>query len=417
MERRIVCLEALDGFEFEDFCAELFRRLRYKNVKLASRVADMGRDILMDVVAPSGKIEPVIVECKHHLGKTIGRPVVQKLHSAVITFSAKKGIVITTGHFSEEARKHTEMMIRDVKIDLIDLSQLKILGERVGFEIYETSADVPFQSFHICKSLELDEIIRRETDRMISHPKSPREVIQLSEHEIQLQPAYFLTYSIDRDFITSTGRIIHSIRLSDAPLLADGRNGELYADSVAEFLKKCERISLKHVERLGVSRPSYLLSENGIKERAVEKLVKRHTTTIVYYAGRGRGRRIEKECSLSRRDIKIIYTEKIYVPKWELRYTALRTSYSVVAYAKPNDLLQIRNDFEECAVCNKVIKLEKRILCNDCGKIGHVGFFTKHSFRCKNCKKTLCKSCANERREWLILKRRYCGECFNKISK
>lgn len=73
---KIVCLEALDGFEFEDFCAELFRRLGYKNVRLASRVADTGRDILMDAAAPSGKLEPVIVECKHHLGKTIGRPVV-----------------------------------------------------------------------------------------------------------------------------------------------------------------------------------------------------------------------------------------------------------------------------------------------------------------------------------------------------
>lgn len=301
-------------------------------------------------------------------------------------------------------------------MDLIDLSQLKICSERVGFEIYETSDDVPSQSFPICKHLEVDEIIRRrETNQMVSHPKSSREVIQLSEHEIQPQPAYFLTYSVDRDFITSTGRIIHSIQLSDVPLLLDGRNGELYP-SLAEFFKECEKIPLENVKRLGLSRIPYLLSENEVKKRAVEELVKRHTTKVVYYAGKRGGRRYKKICSPSRGDIKMIYIEKVYVPKWGLKYTALKTSYSVVACAKPNDLLLLQNDFEKCATCNKIIKSEKRVLCNDCGKIGHAGFFTKHSFSCKNCKKTLCKSCAIERREWFILKRRYCGECYEKFK-
>lgn len=416
MERRIVCLETLDGFEFEDFCAELFQRLGYKNVKLAPRVADTGIDILMKAIPPSGKIVQIIVECKHHLGKTIGRPVIQKLHSAVITFSARRGMVITTGHFSDEARKHAKM-ISDVKMDLIDLSELKRLGEKVGFEIYETSADVPSQSFHLCKPQELDKIIKKETNQMISHPKFPNKIIQLSEHDIQLQPAYFLTYSINRDFKTSTGRIINSIHVSDAPLLVDGRNRELYDNRTAIFFKGCKKVSLKVAKRLGISGAPYLLDEKNVKRKAVEELIRHHTKTVVYYAGRGRGRRIEKVCPPSSRDIMILYAEKVYVPRWEFKYKALKTSYSLVAYARPGNLMLIQNEFEKCAVCRKAITPEKRILCNECGKIGHAGFFIKHSFRCKNCKKTICKSCVNERREWLILKRRYCEECFKKISK
>lgn len=416
MERKIVCLEGLNGFEFEDLCTELFKRLGYKNVRLAPRVADTGRDILMDVVAPSRKTEPVIVECKHHLGKTIGRPVIQKLHSAIITFSVKIGLVVTTGHFSDEAKKYAKI-IKDVRIELINLSDLKRLGEGVRFEIYETSDDVPSQSFHICKPSELDKIFRRETNRMISYPKSPKEIIQFLGHDVQVKPAYLLTYSIDRDFVTSTGRMIHSIHISDAQLLADGRNGELYADNVSEFLGGCEKMPLKNVERLRILRPLFLLSENEIREGAVKKMVQRHTKTVGYHAGKGNGRRFEKVCSPSSRDIKILYTAKVYVPRWKLRYKALKTSYSVAAYAKPRDLLLLQNDFEKCSVCKKEIVPEKRILCNDCGKIGHAEFFTKHLFRCKNCKKTICRSCAIEKREWFILKRRYCRECYRRILK
>ena len=45
----------------------------------------------------------LVIECKHHPDGTIGRPTVQKLHSAVISAKAKKGFVVTTGHFSNGA--------------------------------------------------------------------------------------------------------------------------------------------------------------------------------------------------------------------------------------------------------------------------------------------------------------------------
>ena len=71
-------LDDLSGFEFEDLMEDVFRNLGYENVRQAARTADEGRDVLMEEVV-DGTRRAVIVECKHT--DTVGRPVVQKLHS------------------------------------------------------------------------------------------------------------------------------------------------------------------------------------------------------------------------------------------------------------------------------------------------------------------------------------------------
>jgi len=76
-------LDDLSGFEFEDVIEDVFRNLGYENVRQADRTADEGRDVLMEEVV-DGTRRAIIVECKHT--GTVGRPVVQKLHSAIATF-------------------------------------------------------------------------------------------------------------------------------------------------------------------------------------------------------------------------------------------------------------------------------------------------------------------------------------------
>jgi len=75
-------LDDLTGYEFEDVMADVFRHLGYRNVRKAERVADKGRDILMEETVDGGQ-RAVVVECKHT--DSVGRPVVQKLHSAGAT--------------------------------------------------------------------------------------------------------------------------------------------------------------------------------------------------------------------------------------------------------------------------------------------------------------------------------------------
>ena len=105
-------LDDLSGFEFEDVVEDVFRNLGYENVRQAERTADEGRDVIMEEVV-DGTRRAIIVECKHT--DTVGRPVVQKLHSAIATFDfegPKHGMVVTTGRFTNPAQEYATRLQR-----------------------------------------------------------------------------------------------------------------------------------------------------------------------------------------------------------------------------------------------------------------------------------------------------------------
>ena len=55
----------------------------------------------------------VVVECKHT--GSVGRPVVQKLHSAIATYDydgPKRGMVVTTGCFTGPAEEYADRSTR-----------------------------------------------------------------------------------------------------------------------------------------------------------------------------------------------------------------------------------------------------------------------------------------------------------------
>lgn len=101
-----VSLDGMDGFEFQHFVAHLFERIGYGKGEEIRQARDAGQDIIVRSVDGS----TIIIECKHHPRGIIGRPTVQKLHSAVITAKAKKGFVVTTGHFSLEANSYAKSL-------------------------------------------------------------------------------------------------------------------------------------------------------------------------------------------------------------------------------------------------------------------------------------------------------------------
>jgi restriction endonuclease Mrr len=106
-------LDDLSGFEFEDVMEDVFRNLGYENVRQAERTADEGRDILMGEVV-DGTRRGIVVECKHT--GTVGRPVVQKSHSAIATFEfdgPKRGVVATTGRLTGPAVEYAELRRND----------------------------------------------------------------------------------------------------------------------------------------------------------------------------------------------------------------------------------------------------------------------------------------------------------------
>ena len=89
----------------------------------------------------------IVVECKHR-AKLIGRPVVQKLHSAFIAEKAAAGMVISTSGFSAEAEEYefSEPQTADVlgaigrvwgRIILVDLAELQKLADAAGIRMRE----------------------------------------------------------------------------------------------------------------------------------------------------------------------------------------------------------------------------------------------------------------------------------------
>ena len=76
MQNKTRYLDTMDGYEFEQLCKAIYENSGYNHVELTSKSGDKGRDII--IYTNEGKI---VVECKHRPNSSIGRPVIQKLHS------------------------------------------------------------------------------------------------------------------------------------------------------------------------------------------------------------------------------------------------------------------------------------------------------------------------------------------------
>ncbi|MCU5376176.1 restriction endonuclease [Bacillus cereus] len=103
-------LEIMDPREFEYFVADFFRSLGYK-VQVTSGSNDGGKDIILH----KGN-EMKFVEVKRYTKSSIGRPFIQKLHSAIVDADAVGGYFVTLSHFNKNARIYAA----NKNIELID---------------------------------------------------------------------------------------------------------------------------------------------------------------------------------------------------------------------------------------------------------------------------------------------------------
>jgi len=138
-------LDDLFGVEFEDVMEDVFRNLGYENVRQADRTADEGRDVIMEEVV-DGTRRAIIVECKHT--GTVGRPVVQRHHSAIATFDfddPKRGMVFTTGRFTNPAQEYAECLQKNDDphpIELLDGEDLREIADGIGLDLYNGRIEI-----------------------------------------------------------------------------------------------------------------------------------------------------------------------------------------------------------------------------------------------------------------------------------
>jgi restriction system protein len=118
-------LLGLSPRQFEEAVAQLLHARFGWATRCTPYTADGGWDVEADT--PDGKL---LVECKQfEPSKSVGRPVIQKLHSAVITEHAAGGVLVTTASFSAPAQD----MAEEARVKLIDGEALsRLMREAYG---------------------------------------------------------------------------------------------------------------------------------------------------------------------------------------------------------------------------------------------------------------------------------------------
>lgn len=404
----------MDGYEFQRFVANLFEKLGFINVKVGPPAADGGIDVSMEQKTDIGSIR-FIVECKHHPKSAIGRPVVQKLHSAVMhTPVLDKGIIVTSGRFSSQAIKYAE----EVGIELIGIEKLKELGRKVEMPIEIK----PSLSIENCFPIsERTELVKKLSsflqDNLIGFSK---DFAKVEETGLRLLSSYMVDYSINATFSTSVG-VIHSID-ERSTIFLSGDKGEPIKPIITNPLlsqryniSELDEENLKQVKLLG--KGQFIKNHKEIKGIAVEGLRKLYTKTVSYYGANNV--HYTKTCTPRKKDITLTDIKRVYIPLWNTIFSILKNKYAIIATENPHELnvlpsymlhIPEASDFkpfpDSCMICSRDMKDEKYV-CNECGCITCHG----DSFECKLCGKIICREHTIFKRKFLILHDKYCRQC------
>lgn len=123
-------IDTLTGIEFEQLCKKILEEYGFR-VETTKASGDGGIDLIAysDKIFYKGKY---IIQCKRYIG-SVGEPVIRDLYGVVTAERANKGILITSGSFTNAAIKFAE----NKPIELINPSILNRIitdDNRVGIE-------------------------------------------------------------------------------------------------------------------------------------------------------------------------------------------------------------------------------------------------------------------------------------------
>lgn len=123
--------------EFELLVSEAYRRKGYTAEVVGSESGDGGVDIRL-----AGHGETVLVQCKQWKAYKVGVATVRELLGVVVSEKADRGIVVTSGRFTQEAQTFAR---QNPRIELVNGEQLAqlIRGVQVGTGAAPTPAPIP----------------------------------------------------------------------------------------------------------------------------------------------------------------------------------------------------------------------------------------------------------------------------------
>jgi restriction endonuclease Mrr len=282
-------LDDLSGFAFEDLMEDVFRNLGYENVRQAEKTADEGRDVMMEEVV-DGTRRGIVVECKHT--GTVGRPVVQKLHSAIATFDfdgPKRGMVVTTGRFTNPAQEYAERLLQHDDphpIELIDGEDLGEIADEIGLDLYNGRIEI------LC-----DETLRpydpaADVDAPVQEAFRDIENIEVADlpapySQVAFQPMVAITADTNAVFETSVG-VIHRVDDRTRFVVRAKRGHPQVADDdiatlVTENLHATVELDTERFGAVfdGVEERRFGQTQTEHTEWAIDRLQDYHTTTVV----------------------------------------------------------------------------------------------------------------------------------------
>ena len=334
----------MGGLDFEDICCEILEGCGFSARRIGGQ--DGGRDIIIR----NGR-DSIVVECKHQK-EPVGRPVVQKLHSAVMTEKAAGGMVISTGGFSPQAKKHAPVarhasnimaairLIIHREILLVSGSDLDVMAAEAGIRLHDgidPSADAVDT-----------EPLEKRFAQIRSHPESAAALMtppRVTDNRVVT--CWVANFQIEQDFRSSTGVLAHKMKKKGECIC--GPDGKILGGKFAAAVKKG-----------GDASPEK--TSTAAAKKCVIEHVKSKFTKTVKYKGRN-GATYTMKCEPSPRHIQTRF-EPVGLKQTSVSIKFLRTTYK---WKLPDWGKNI-----ECKICGGTKgMLKPLLLCNSCGKIAH----------------------------------------------
>jgi hypothetical protein len=384
--------------EFKEFCAQVLKRLGYREVEVVSGRQDFWGDIKM--VSPEK--EKAIVLCIHRLGRDVERDEIYGFCEALLNSSYDKGIIICTGRLSRDALKVIDSL--SGRVEVWGLQRFREMANEVGVKLGEMTYDTEDVAL---PAMTKDKII----EYVVSELLNIRGFTSMGdagfdvEIDIEYMPVYRIEYRLMRSSLGE--RVVVKKWEGFQIVYIDGRDGDhlphlnIFDDMPLEPLRRAESHTIhdftltaeQAVERVyGIFDGGYAETES----RDVERFESFNVTKVSTY----------------RPNIEITSITKVFLPIFKINVRILDKAYFIICCTKPpNNVYTILNNLTRCRKCHKDLPSKKLAVCHEFGEILHYRIIERFKHTCWKCLKILCERCATTRRKWYIIPARYCKTC------
>ena len=361
--------------------AEVFRRLGF-DVERCKLSNDEGRDLILRKTRTVA-----VVQCKHQQAN-VGRPVVQKLHSAAITFpNATAAILVTTGSFSDAAKEYAKSLNEKfpMRIVLWDMSELVEQARKVG--VFLTLDRQGTDQFFIVPPRTPEQFKAQAWQRhfaaLKSSPRPLHQAVTIGPLQEDLVPALVVEYRVKKIFETQAGVIQHVAESGQR--FFSTRGASLSASETNFFSHSTpQRLTATHLcgnpvaTLFGLPVQEYLAR---VREEEACRL-----SRSVSYSGRN-NQVYTKYCEVHARDVLVASRQTVFFRKTLSFRVGPRSYAASFADDRSQPLLVTRlSGFPDGGTG---FVAGDGFVCNDCGVISPSSGSNRGD-SCQDCSRTLC---------------------------